>query len=315
MPRPPGLIAWGSIILVIGSLVGSVFLLSAALVTIESYSSGIWAARLANNLARTVSYGLWGAILIWTGVGCFRLRSWVAPLVFAESAVLALLHLTLVSSCLRILAYQHGLYFNPIILVELLLTYGVPGAACVYFSRPNVRRALAANHPDGRRLGPGEDLRFAWAVGCMLFGVTSVIDQINMHPYLIPLATVQMWLYVLLSMTGLLCYWQISIARVAAVLIVGSMALLQFAALLGIPTGILPTRSSIFSPVALPAGTRVYGNLAASRPIAYVWIDVAVGLLRMLMYWAALCVGVYTERAGRNLATAEPAIPISADAE
>jgi hypothetical protein len=309
--------AWGMMIIVIGSLLGSLFVFRVASVALELFSPGRSSLGAIDYLIHEFASGVWGAALIWTGVGCCRVRRWVAPLVFAESATLALLNVSLLARFLNMMMYPSSFYFSPQIPIELLLCFGLPAAACVYFSRRNVRGALTTNDPHWDPSRSGEDYLHAWSAGCLLFGLTNAMTGISILRYTMPLVSLFLWLNIVLVAAGVICYRKINIGWVGTVLILGVLLIIHavaFADSLGLHTGILPS-STNFTPGIRRAGTPIAVHVGLAQLSGSWWISRAIGLLRLLMYVGALCVGVYVGRVVWPVSSHHPPTLLSEDVE
>ena len=320
LPRPAGLVAWGVIIIAIGSLItGGVILIFAGM-AVDVFSTGRMYGFVWRQMCLLVDYGLWGVLILWTGIGSIRARLWVRPLLFAVVGVILILGISsLLGRVIRLFNYP---WFGPqplIVTIESLIPpaigFGVPIAALIYYRREAIRAVLRSRSSGVEGIDfPAEPL-FAWSAACVLFGATKGMNVLYAWRYLNNAEINAPWLpiYVLLIPAGLLCYRRIRFAWLATILLVAVLTIVSAEELIrmfnshqvNLATG---ARFGVAS-----ANTVAPGRIAVNSQ-AYLnarWIAAVPAFLLVGAYCAAIVYGIRTRRYLHVVPTAARVIPLN----
>jgi hypothetical protein len=297
--------------IILGSLFSAFVLLAAAELARESWTSGHNPFDASRWILSFANFGIWGALLIWTGIGSIRARRWVRPLVFAVTAIAVILSLPLTGRVVSLLEYQR--YGSPNIepVIEMLLCFGIPFAAFSYYRSDRIRNVLRSRDFGATAAKFPDDPLFAWSAGCVLFGFTKAISVTSSRAYLPRTEPDVQWilLYILLAAAGLLCYRRIRFAWLATVLISTALAIISAVAFAHALTATNSIDQYAIARLrtAYPAA---HGLATAVPPTIFMRAHLSISVPALFLagiYCAATLYGIHVRRyLQSNCAAAEP---------
>jgi hypothetical protein len=184
--RPPhrgGLIAWGVVAIVIGSLYLLGGASSVVFVAVLPKITGRPAsadALLTMGLAAAMSLAM-GVGLLWLGIGCCQGRRWVRPLilaggwVFLVSGVVSIVPVTMMMTAAQ--ARQPQPFPGATVVIGAFTVVGavlfvvvLPLFLVLWFRRPSVGQTLAVMDPVGRWTDGVPLTVLAWTIACVWMG-------------------------------------------------------------------------------------------------------------------------------------------------